>query len=316
MPDDNQNTSTNEKTGQSDQTNQESGSAQAGSGEQPTLLAGKYKTEADLHKGISELAGKLEMAELVPAAFKDAEHAESVYKALSRHQGRLSAINNPPADGEDKPLEIPKPGSGDDGASDMTAIQVMEKAGLDGTKIAQQWKKDGKLTDEQYEAIRKIKPAYSKQDINEYIAGLEARAQIQQQAQHQAKRHAAELAGGKLKDDGTIDTAPLDNLLKFAAILPEHRRADLNERLGDPRRYEGAVKELLAEHREAVGAGRSNPLIEEGMPTGGDTVRPFGNAAEMSAMRKDPKMKNDPAFKKLYEARVKITPQKNVSSVF
>jgi len=133
---------------------------------------------------------------------------------------------------------------------------ILNRAGLKADDVAQEFQQSGRLTDAQYAALQS--QGVGRTMVDMVMQGQHSNAQLLQMQRTQARTAAEGLTGG---------AGQLDNLLAWAANLPPNVQADLNERLADPQRYEGAVTELMGRHRTAVGAGTAEPLIEAGTGT-------------------------------------------------
>ena len=88
--------------------------------------------------------------------------------------------------------------------------------------------------------------------VDTFITGQYAIASEQQTLQDNMRVRAAEMSGG---------TEQLTTVMEWAANnYNEGQTTSLNQRLADPRTYEGAIKEVLYDHRSATGSAESRPL--------------------------------------------------------
>jgi len=127
----------------------------------------------------------------------------------------------------------------------MNVDQLIDAIGLDNQQITANWKADGKLTPEQYDAFGRA--GWSQEIVDGFLHGQTAIAQNGVYAQQKMLTHAQELCGGELEWDG---------LKRWAAMnVPEERLNALNQRLADPTNYESALKELLWDWNLATGKG-------------------------------------------------------------
>jgi hypothetical protein len=173
---------------------------------------------------------------------------------------------------------------------DANLDQVLAAAKLDKREVAEYaLANNGKLSDEHVKALSKILPGVPRRLLEEtaaqqLVAGL--------QGVNKAVFEANELAGGE---------PALKNLLQWASSLPEQRRNELNEKLKDPRTMVDAVKTLLFDHKQALGAGKAEPLLEGDGGTGGGGPVPYASKAEFRVGAE--KAKTDFAARKEHEAR-------------
>ena len=181
--------------------------------------------------------------------FNSVEDLESAYKSLESKLGERSQFGQ------------------------MNVDQLIDAIGLDNQQITANWKADGKLTPEQYEAFAKA--GWSQELVDGYLTGQTAIAQNSVYAQQKMLQHAQELCGGELEWDG---------LKRWAAMnVPEERLDALNKRLADPAHYESALKELLWDWNLATGkGGTANMAMLSGqsMP---NTTAGFTSSHEMLA---------------------------------
>lgn len=158
--------------------------------------------------------------------------------------------------------------------SEMTIDAVLEAAGIRSDDMFNNFKNDGRLTDDQYDKMSNM--GFSKSVIDQFLQGQVAIAQNGVYAQDRMLRTAHEMAGGEEEFNG---------LMRWAAqSMPEERIDALNQRLDDPSQYEGAIKELLWDFKVQTGRGGSQELLSgETMP---NTTSGFTNVVELlDAMR-------------------------------
>lgn len=171
-----------------------------------TLLAGKYKTPADL---------------------------ESAYKALESKLGEMSAFD-----------------------PDISTEALLAKADLKAPDLMATFQKDGKLTDEQYAKLAKIK--WTKSAANEVISANLAIAQAQRANVEASKAEIVKMVGGQTQ---------LDNLMISAGnFLTEAEKPAIQAQLNNPATAKLAIGALMARHAQSIGAGGSQPLVNGGIP--------------------------------------------------
>ncbi len=149
----------------------------------------------------------------------------------------------------------PEPQQEDRGFSVERGIEeIVQAAGLRDEDIITQWQQNRQLLPEQYEAFKR--QGYGKEVVDTFIAGQEAQAAGRQAAQDNMKNDAMNLCGGESK---------YDMLMAWAeTAYDEGQKQLINERLADPRQYQGAIKEMLFDWDAKVGADRSASLAQPG----------------------------------------------------
>lgn len=203
---------------------------------------------------------------------------------------------NSPEDLEKSYLELQKKlGESQPKTSDMDLDGLLGHIGLDGGELAQQWMDQGKLTEEQYSAFQNV--GLGRNVVNEFLTGQQARATNTGYIQKEARSQAEQMAGG---------AEELDNLFNWAGKRYQDDPKALeriNERLGDPKQYQGMIKELLYDFKVQSGAGFTQPLVEgQAMP---NVASGFSSVDEfVSAM----KTAREQGFSKSFLNRLKNTP--------
>jgi len=179
-------------------------------------------------------------------------------------------------------------------SDDATIDTVLEAAGLTREQVAASWvENDGKLTDEQYAALRE-KAKLGRRLVDSTIGTMIGRAAQQIQA---AQASCTELAGGEKQ---------LANLLEFGKTLPPADQAFFNGLGKRPETMVQAVEWLLAKHTTAVGAGKAQPLVG-GDGAGSAGAGAFKTQGELMAAQGDPRWNRDPEYTKQVRARIAAT---------
>ena len=195
---------------------------------EPTPFAGKYKTVEELERGYKELEAKL--GQPAPAAPTPpvAAPAPTDPNALS-----LQGATEEPASIGD----------------------VLARAGLAGEQVAKEWTENkGQLSAESYAKL-------AAQGIPRLTADLTAQASqvlavSRATAMRNARSTSAQLLGGEEQ---------LGNLITWAkANIPQHERADMEGRLGDPERMVGAVADIYRRQQEVTGGAATQDLVPGG----------------------------------------------------
>lgn len=185
---------------------------------------------------------------------KSAEDIARSYVELESHLGKKSAPAAEPAQttpGEMKIGGEPLPETAD-------VPTILQKAGLKEAEVAKHFTEKGDLSDEQYAAIKKVRPNLTKADIKFIAEGHAAKAMLRAQAMERVAAEAATIAGGKDK---------LDTLLREAeTFVPAGERAGFDKLLDNPATAPAAIRTLMQMHKDHVGAGGSQDLVS-GQPS-------------------------------------------------
>lgn len=234
-----------------------------------TLLAGKYKDEAALDKGMLELVTKLYGSK------------EDGYKKLESLLGKpksedgkapLPIIPETPKKDNDKPLEIPD------------ASKALDKAGLDFKALDKEYQEKGQLSADSYKKLADA--GLSKDYVDTYIAGIKAQVALKDIEAQQIVSAVHTIAGGPEAYNVMIQWASQN-------LTPDEIKV-LNEGLlGDAVHAKIAAENLKTKYTAANG---SNPLLYMGTNpvTSGDV---FKDRSEMSAAMKDPRYKTSEAYR-------------------
>ena len=266
-----------------------------------TKIAGKYADQATFETSLVEARKTLGLADL-PAdlpiigengVFRTLEAAEANYADLdklinSRQPAKPAATA--PAD-----LAITKP----EETGEETIEQVLAATGLDGEQLAQQFQEHGKLTADQYAALKKR--GYSAALVDMTMRGLQAEAQAVMDRSTAAVTQAQQIAGGETQEQ---------TLREWAAYnMPPDWLADWNQQVEqNPGRYPDMMALIKQKHTEAVGATNTRPLVGGSVPAGGASG--FTSSLELQTAVKEAKTKHGDAWSQDpdLQARLKATP--------
>lgn len=239
----------------------------------PETSEGSEQPQADTPAWLSDLPEGVE----IPQKFVRDSWAETMAEIAKGHGSLEKMISgrdekpkdDPPDDNTpaeppaatDDPLGIPKPPE-DDG---FDPADLIGKAGLDESTLYEQWKEKGDLTPAQFAAIQKADPSMTPSRVRAIAKGLVAEADLASQQQTAMKSEAAKIAGG---------AEQLDQLLSSASeFVPADEIEDLDQRLRSPKHFKGAMRDLVAFHRDAVGAGKTNPIAMGDPAPAGPQIR-------------------------------------------
>lgn len=229
-------------------------------------ILGKFDTPEARDKALEEIHKKVLGEEVPLPAFKDDEAKNKAYTAYEK------AMRNPPTNGAATPPapkkeEVADPagilsiGTGGDDDPDVDALLV--KAGLDGAEVTKQWTEHGHLTDAQYAALKKV--GYGRKLADTIATGQHARAVLAVQQNQAIRAQAIEVVGGE---------EAFKNLDAWAsANLPKERLDSLNAMVkASPKAYPEVVRMIKAEHAQALGAGKAQPLVTGSGGTPGTAI--------------------------------------------
>lgn len=179
------------------------------------------------------------------------ETIAEVIKSRNELERTLGSRGQPqaptPPSAPESGLSIPEPSADDD------LPTVIQKSGLKMDALEKQWKEHGKLTDEQYAALRRAKPGFTNKDIDIFAAGLVAQAEVRAARQAQWKQEAAAIAGGQDKLDFLLGNAP--------SFVPAAELEGVREMVADPVLFRQGIRLLSLYHAEHTKSGGSVPLI-------------------------------------------------------
>jgi hypothetical protein len=212
----------------------------------------------------------------LPEKFKTVEEMAAAYSELEKKQGQPEKAPEP-NDGTKPPeTEVGK-----------QAADIVQKAGLEWSKLNEEWSKDGKLSDASYEAFKA--QGVSKDLVDGFISGQNAIAV----ANANVIRNAAfEAAGGEAKYMEAVAWAKTG--LDPAQIVAFDKVVSGN----DPAAVKMAVQGLMASYSKA---GASEPSNLGSGERGGQGV--YANVEQMIADMSDPRYESDPAFRKRVEQK-------------
>lgn len=233
------------------------------------LLAGKYKTEEDLRKGITELLFK----------DKDTAALEKLYKELESGLGRNKATEQEPSkdEGSDKNDEPEKSPSLQIKEQQEQASNLLKKAGLDLEEFNREFAETGKLSEDSYEKL--MKAGFPRQMVDAYIAGLQALAEKQAQQLY-------EITGGKENYEAMI---------QWAAVNLSAADRDWFNSVIYTEQATLAVEALWSRYTRAKG----NPpktMLRGGRSVDAEDV--YESQAQLIKDMQDPRYETDPAFRR------------------
>lgn len=193
--------------------------------DQPKVYAGKFKSEDDLYKGVTELRKQLELPEF---KYSDPAIAEAEYSSLQKVYGKIGQ-----AKGQPTKLSV---GDLPTIPDDFDMQSAAAKTGLNKEEVYKHYTEKGDLSDEHFAAIRKEYPWMSRKVAANLIEGEIAKAQVQALAKAQVVTQAIDEVGG---DDAwkTISAWASEK-------LDPKVKADINKRLDNSSTTVSAAREL------------------------------------------------------------------------
>lgn len=155
--------------------------------------------------------------------------------------------------------------------STLDLVGILQKAGLKNEDLVTNWSTEGKLSESQYQKLASI--GFNRAVVDAFLQGQSSIASRGQQEQEMMKLRAYEMVGG---------TEQLQNLLNWAGTnYTPDKVEELNSRLATGKGYEGALKEILFDYKQAIGAGFGKPILSgQSMP---NTASGFPTVAELVA---------------------------------
>jgi len=221
--------------------------------EAPKPYAGKYADESAFRNGLNEarkMSGLDPLSEKVKLIGEDGVFAtrESAEKEYGKYVSFGSKGKAPEAAPTTQPLVIGGELTDSDGPD-----QILSRAGLDKKDIAEQFTKEGKLTDDQYAKIRKVNPGYGRAIADKIVAGEIALAKIQQMELNAVLSDAAAPFGG---------IEQFKTFLKEVApqFLSTEQAAYFTQQLNNSKTAAMAAKTLKVMHAEHVGTAGTKPI--------------------------------------------------------
>lgn len=243
---------------------------------EPALIAGKFKSEDDLNKGILELIKKQQ----------GDGGLEAYYKSLESQLGK-PAEPKPATPGEPQPPEGTPPTTPPETPPENQVRDVLKDSGLDFDELSNEFATNqGKLSDASYEKLTKA--GFPRQLVDTYIEGQMALAS-------QRNQQIFNTVGGEEEYDA---------MLKWASLnLSEPERKAYNAAFDktDIGQTMLAVEGLHAKYKKATGS--TSDLIE---PTGSRIVGGgYSSMSQMTIDMKDPRYKTDPAFRQMVADKIR-----------
>ncbi len=220
--------------------------------------------------------------------FKNMEEQARAYPELEKVLGKKTPPTTAP--------QIPIPPAIPDLPDEAGISAIVERTGLKEADIVAAWQEKGDLTAEQYAAFKK--QGIPKGAVKEYLT---AQSIVGKQMVEGALKDARDFVGGEKQHT---------NLLAWAGAggIPKTEVDKMNAELAaDPRNIVDITKRLYAEHTRAVGAGKSQPLIDTGGTAQGSVA--YKSGAESAAVVNSKAYRdNAPGVREAHQKRIALTP--------
>jgi hypothetical protein len=234
------------------------------------LIAGKYKTEADLDQGILEL---------VRSQNKDVTSKTAFYKSLESGIGKTPAPAVAPAEAPPAPEATPPP------PADLAIPEAIKP--VDFNKYTQEYTEKGTLSPETYADIAK-EYKLDKGTVDLWIDGQKALAE-----QHASKvydRAGGEKTFNEMITWGTQNMTP-EEIVQFNDGVANR----------DPAKWGMAVDALVTRYTRVNG---NPPRILEGDMGGPAGQAGFSSRAEQTAAINDPRYAKDSGYRLMVRNRI------------
>jgi hypothetical protein len=253
-----------------------------GEGAEAKLLAGKFKTEDELQKGLVNLIQKTQL--------KEGQSLEDYYKGLESTLGSKEASSQGVVekDSQDE-TQVSKQESTDSTegqkGSQEAAETVLEKAGLDYGKYSAEFMEHGKLSEGTYTELTKA--GIPKEVVDAHIAGLQLQAE-------QAKQNIFQITQGEENYSGMIQWAVQN--------LNDVKKSAFNDALasGDQGRIELAVSGLYSQYAKTIS--KESSLVKGDVPTSGASG--YESWAQVKLDMSKPEYSKDPSFRARVQAKL------------
>jgi pyruvate/2-oxoglutarate dehydrogenase complex dihydrolipoamide acyltransferase (E2) component len=245
--------------------------SQQAEGEEPSLLAGKYKSVEELEKAYKELQTKLSQGKQAPPAADDAEPA---------------ADAEPEAEEEAPPAQSAKEIYGEAIGSRL------EEAGIDFGEMNTRWQQSGELTADDYSSLEEA--GFTKDMVDAYLSGLQYRAAQDSALSVQQITEIKNQYGG---EKGYTE------MMQWAeANLTQEEIDGFNEIVNGKSMAATRMAVAGIHARYTASEGREPKLLGGRAPRDGGEK--FESTAQVVEAMKDPRYSSDPAYRRKVEQKL------------
>ena len=224
----------------------------------------------------AEQAG-VERPDWLPEKFKSVEDMAKAYSELEK---KLGSGEQPAEETTEEVKEEPSP------EADATEVaKVLDNAGIDFDSLQKEYTAEGGLTEDSYNKL--AEKGFSRELVDSWIAGQEALS-------NSLTNQIYSEVGGETQYQEMMEWAA--NNLSDSDINAFNRAVDS----GDMDITRLAVQGLQARYRSEVGT-EPNLLQGDGASSSSGA---FNSAAELTAAMRDPRYRNDPAYRQSVAAKL------------
>lgn len=177
---------------------------------------------------------------------------------------------------------------GDDANADDTVSDVLKSAGLDQDEFTNEFAENGELSEKSYEKLAKA--GFPKEMVDIYVEGLKS-------SQNAYNAAVFAPAGGEQGYTALVEWA------KSNASADEKRAFNEAVSSGDPTRAAMAVQGLMAKK----GGSRGSFLNGKTGAGAGPDIQPFQSLQQVTAAKRDPRYRTDPAYRAEVSARLRAS---------
>ena len=239
-----------------------------------------------------------EGSELLAGKYKSVEDLEKAYKELESKLGQRSDDIDEESDDEDP---APERDSDVRSATDIYGELIgtrLEEAGVDYMDINERWQQNGRLSDDDYQALESA--GFSKDMVDSYLTGLQYRNNQDSVLSMQEVAAVKQEYGGE---------AEYGRMIEWAANNLSQEEVDGFNQLINTQPISAVRLAIAGLHARYTGAEGREPKLLGGRPAKGGESK-FESTAQLVEAMKDPRYSNDPAY------RAKVQAKLSRSSIF
>jgi len=240
--------------------------------EQQMIAKAEAAEAKSLEKDSNQFGNNSEEENLLAGKYKSPEELERAYKELEAKLGKTEETEGKPEETKEEPKEVPE--------TKEEAKEVVEEAGLDFTKLNDEYAEAGELSEETYKNLEA--KGIDKATVDAYIAGQEALAQ-------QEVSKLQNSVGGEAEFNSMIEWA-MDN-------LDDSEKKSFNKAIENQDAAQFAIQGLYARYKAEAA-----PNFLQGNTA--STTGGYQSRREMIADMATPQYRTDPAFRKAVEAKI------------
>jgi hypothetical protein len=246
--------------------------SQQAEGEEPSLLAGKYKSVQDLEKAYKELQTKLSQGKSAPEVD--------------------NPVDNAAPEADDAEAEEAPPAQSAKEIYGEAIGSRLEEAGIDFGEMNTRWQQSGELTADDYTSLEEA--GFTKDMVDAYLSGLQYRAAQDSALSVQQITEIKSQYGG---EKGYTE------MMQWAeANLSQEEIDGFNEIVNGKSMAATRMAVAGIHARYTASEGREPKLLGGRAPR--DSGDKFESTAQVVEAMKDPRYSSDPAYRRKVEARL------------